>query len=875
MKKAISLLLAVVMLLSALPFAGVTAFAATSGGYNYNVRSDGTVGIGGYSGKDTALDIPSEIDGYPVTHIYDQAFQSNTSLTSVTIPDSVTNIGQATFSGCTNLISVAIGKGVTSIGISAFSSCSSLTDVTIPNSVTSIGEGAFLNCKSITTINIPSCVLKIGRLCFSGCSSLTDITVESDNENYSSQDGILFNKNKTELIQYPAGSKRFSYTIPSSVTGIGEYAFSHNTSLTSIEIPSNVTSIGDNAFYDCPNLTNVIIPNSVTNVGEYVFSTCANLTSVAIPDSFKKIFKGMFYQSRSLTSIAIPDSVKSVDEWAFHQCEALKDVYYTGTNDQWKRVSISSANGYLNNAEIHYECEAIVTAPTCTEQGYTTYSCPTCENSLICNYVDATGHNYDDGVVTKEATYTETGILTYTCQNCGDKKTGTIAKKTLATPKLSSVANAETGVKIAWGEVAGATMYRVFYKANGESGWHKAADTTSTSYTWTKAASGTKYTFTVRCVDKDGNFISNYDTVGKSITYIAAPKLLSVANVATGVTINWGKVTGAAKYRVFYKTGNSGWKKIADTTSTSYTWTKAASGTKYTFTVRCVDSSGTNFTSAYDTAGKSLTYIAAPKLSSLANTTTGVQIKWGKVTGAAKYRVFYKTGNGSWKKIADTTSTNYTWKGAKSGTKYTFTVRCVDKDGNFTSAYDTTGKSLTYVAAPKLSAIENTTTGVKITWGKATGATNYRVFYKANGESSWTKIADTTSTSYTWTKASSGTKYTFTVRCVDKDGNFISAYDTTGKSLTYVAAPKLSSVSNAATGVTIKWGKVDGAAKYRVFYKASGESSWHKAADTTSTSYTWTGAKSGTKYIFTVRCITSDGSSFTSAYDSTGKSITR
>ena len=121
---------------------------------------------------------------------------------------------------------------------------------------------------------------------------------------------------------------------------------------------------------------------------------------------------------------------------------------------------------------------------------------------------------------------------------------------------------------------------------------------------------------------------------------LATPKLSSVANAANGVTIKWGAVSGAAKYRVFYKTGSSGWKKIADTTSTSYTWTGAQNGTKYTFTVRCVSADGATFTSAYDTTGKSITYtsgqLATPKLSSVANASNGVTIQWGAVSGAAK-----------------------------------------------------------------------------------------------------------------------------------------------------------------------------------------------------------------------------------------------
>lgn len=358
---------------------------------------------------------------------------------------------------------------------------------------------------------------------------------------------------------------------------------------------------------------------------------------------------------------------------------------------------------------------------------------------------------------------------------------------TLENPKLVSVSNAATGIKVTWEKVNGAEKYRVFYKANGESTWHRAGNTASTSLTWTGAESGTKYTFTVRCIDKDGkNYTSSYDSIGKSINYIAAPKISAISNTATGVKITWGKVTGAAKYRVFYKAnGESTWHRAGNTASTSFIWTGAKSGTKYTFTVRCIDKDGNKYTSSYDNAGKSIVYIAAPKLSSVANAATGVKVTWGKVTGAVRYRVFYKkNGETTWHKAGDTTATSYTWTGAKSNTKYTFTVRCINAGGTaYTGSYDNTGKSLTYIAAPKNISAINVSTGTLISWDKVSGAAKYRVFYKANGESTWHKAGDTTSTVLTWKNAKSGVKYTFTVRCMDKSGNYISSYDNAGKAV--------------------------------------------------------------------------------------------
>ena len=685
-------ILTIAMLFSLFLFTGLTAFAATSGDYSYTVLDDGTAEITKYSGSATSLTIPSKLDGYTVTRLGRYAFSYRSSLKSVTIPNTVASISSYAFENCSSLTSISIPNSVTIIESFAFYRCTSLTSITIPNSVTTIGGSAFNSCTSLKSITIPNSVTSIGSTTFTYCQSLTSINVDSANKNYSSQDGVLFNKDKTKLVRYPNGSERNSYTIPSSVTSIGNYAFTDCEKLTSITIPNSVTSIGESSFDDCKNLTSITIPNSVRTIKDYAFSDCA-----------------------SLKSITISSSVTSIGYMAFWNCGALKDVYYSGNKEQWNKISIDGQNDCLTNATIHFSL--------------------------------------------------------------------------LDTPKVSSISNTATGVQITWGKVTGAAKYRVFYKANGESSWHKVCDTTSTSYNWTKAVSGTKYTFTVRCISSDGKtYTSAYDTIGKSITYIAAPKISSVSNTTTGVKITWGKVSGAAKYRVFYKaSGESSWHKVTDTTSTSYTWTKATSGTKYTFTVRCISSDGKTYTSAYDTTGKSITYISAPKLSSVTNTASGVQIKWAKSEGAAKYRVFYKaSGESSWHKAGDTTSTSFTWTKAQSGTKYTFTVRCLSSDGSsYTSAYDTTGKSITYIAAPQISSLTKSSSGITIKWDKVTGAEKYRVFYKEKGESSWHKVTDTTSTSCTWTGGKTGTTYVFTVRCISKDGStYTSGYDITGKSIT-------------------------------------------------------------------------------------------
>ena len=345
----------------------VCAGAERYGDFQYSVLEDDTVEITDYNGSAETVDIPKTIDGKSVTSIGKyafyycssltsitipdsvtsigaQAFDGCTSLTSVTIPDSVTEIGDYAFQNCTSLTSVTIPDSVTSIGNWAFENCTSLTNITIPDSVTSIGDWAFRDCTSLTSITIPNSVTSIGDWAFESCTSLTAIDVEAGNSNYTSVNGVLFNKDKTELICYPAGKTDKSYNIPDSVTEIDWRAFEDCTSLTSITIPDSVTSIGNWAFNGCTSLTSITIPNSVTDIDDSAFRDCTSLTSITIPNSVTEIGWYAFDGCTSLTSITIPNSVTWIGINAF-------GYYY---DNEYKKIDNFKIYCYSNTAGEQY-----------------------------------------------------------------------------------------------------------------------------------------------------------------------------------------------------------------------------------------------------------------------------------------------------------------------------------------------------------------------------------------------------------------------------------------------------------------------------------------------------------------------------------------
>ena len=375
MKRILCLSVIAAILLSLIP---ITAGAETYGDLSYSKSGGGAVGaiwitITGCNKNAVSADIPAEIDGLPVTRIGVGAFDGCTSLTSVTIPNSIERIDDNAFKDCSALTEVTIPNSVEYIGNNAFRSCSSLTGIIIPNGVTSIGDYVFKNCTNLTSVHISDTVTYVYKT-FSGCGSL-DIIVDNDNPNYCDVDGVLFNKDKTEIIAYAKDKIQPKYTIPNGVTGICGYAFNECSNLTEVNIPNGVTYIGVGAFEGCESLTSVDMPNSITDIYVDAFRDCKSLMKINIPNSVHSIGDNVFFDTAyyndernwqngvlyidnclidakddelsssytinnetrviadsaflncyGLTSVTIPDGVISIGESAFSWCYSLTSI---------------------------------------------------------------------------------------------------------------------------------------------------------------------------------------------------------------------------------------------------------------------------------------------------------------------------------------------------------------------------------------------------------------------------------------------------------------------------------------------------------------------------------------------------------------------
>lgn len=435
------------------------------GSYSYSILKDGTVEITGYdeSGGTSAV-IPSEIDGRKVTSIGWGAFQDCNGLTSVTIPNSISNIGNWAFYGC---------KG--------------LTGIIIPNSVKIIDQHAFCKCTGLKSITIPSSVEKIGTYAFLEASGLSGINVDKNNKYYSSDSqGILYDKNKTKLIQCPRGIK--SVTIPNSVKNISPRAFELCRNLTSVTIPNGVKNIGEEAFYGCTALKSVTLPNSVESIGSGAFEA-AGLTNITIPQSVKEIGTvalGFYWNGNTYEYEKVPN---------------FKISCYKGTEGEKYAKDKGFAYELLHSHSYTKVTNNI--KPTCAKSGKIVKAC-SC-GKTITTVVKATGKHVYKTVKTVKPTYTAEGYTLKKC-SCGKTvKTNVKPKLILKNPARVITAGQKKKAVVKWSEVKDATGYKVWIKTSPNGKYTAVKALKERRLVKSGLKSGKTYYFAVKAYKKIGN----------------------------------------------------------------------------------------------------------------------------------------------------------------------------------------------------------------------------------------------------------------------------------------------------------------------------------------------------------------------------------
>ena len=567
----------------------------------------------------------------------DSCFKNCTSLKNITLPDSMMSVGKSAFENCYNIKSVTFSKNLNTISPSAFKGCLSIESLNFNDNLREIGSNAFENCTSVKNVTFNNLLNTIGESAFSNCTSIEKAelssSVSSLGENSFAGCTGLKNVTLSEKLKY-----------------ISSGAFSGCSSLESIDLPDNITKIGSSSFLDCTALQNVKIGKNTTSIENYAFSGCSSLKSIEIPANVKYIWWAAFEDCTNLSSVKLNNGLQQLDNYVFYNCLNLKKIIIPASVTYLSDYSL----GYYGKNNSNYKLPDFVIVGDI--------------NSCALRYANNNGFKFEE------------------------------YKVNLSTPQITSLKNTTGGVKLQWNKVNGAYGYRLYYRpASG--GWKRFKDTTSTSFTDSSVVPNKTETYTIRCLDKDGNTISGFNSKGWSIKYVpVAPTISKLENTSSGIKLSWNKIAGVYGYRLYHKT-STGWKRFKDTTATSFTDSGVTANKTEIYTIRCIDKGG-NTVSGFNSKGWSKKYTAStPSISKLENTSGGIKLSWNKVTGAYGYRLYRKTSSG-WKRIKDTTATTYTDSAVKSGRTETYTIRCIDRNGKTVSGYNSKGWSKKYVYNP-------------------------------------------------------------------------------------------------------------------------------------------------------------------------------
>ena len=635
-----------------------------------------------------------------VTTIAQKSFSEFANLTTVSLPDTLEQIGTASFAR-TGLVSVEVPDSVMWLGMSAFYECPNLTYAKLPANLQLAAEGVFGGCENLTTIVMPQMkdleYLSYG--CFSSCHALTDL-------DWYTADRI-----------YPN-------------------LFSFSSGLVDVTIPSNVQALDSWAMAYCQNLKSIVIPASVKQMLSGVLSGCDSLTEIHfLGDAPSNVYDGDVYESL--------DGVTAT-------------AYYPADNKTWTAAVRASYGGNITWVETHiHQYDAAVTKPTCTNDGYTTYTCA-CGDSYIDNRTSPVAHTYVNGL----------------CKYCNDPQ---ISHETTVVQASSITSSGKN--QISWNAVAGAVKYELWRTASKSGTFTRLTTTSNTSYTHTGGKAGSTYYYYIIAVDANGNKSEQSNVVNR--TCDLAQPVISLSNDASSgkIKVSWEDVEGAVEYQVYRATSKTGkYTLVKTTTGNSYTNTSATAGKAYYYKVKAIaEKSAAN--SAYSEVQSRTCDLAQPEIT-LSNVASSGKIKvsWEKIDGAVSYKVYRATSKaGSYKLLKTTTDTSCTNTSVDAGKTYYYKVIAVHDNEKASSAYSKIKYRTADLPQPEVS-IALSSGKPKVSWKAVEGATEYKVYRATSKTGTYSLVKTTTNLSFKNTSAVKNKTYYYKVIAVCSNTAGNSAY---------------------------------------------------------------------------------------------------
>ena len=907
-KRILSILLAALMLLSALPLGMVdTAYAAETSG----VAAQSYYVAGGQCGDDLTWTLDSSgtltISGTGPMYNYslwdnpwcDIALRSSgisTRVVNAVVSSGVTALGERALADCGSMVSVSLPETLLTVGESCFMSSDALRSITIPNSVRSIGLGAFTACKNLLRVTLGRGLQRIGGQAFRECSSLSSIVIP---------DGVK----KIEYLTFSDCANLMEITIPHTVTVIENHAFAN------CNILSRVTFTGTRAQWNAIDMGDDNDPLLSANItfagsGPAAPSVTGGNDSQGRPTLKWKAVSGAakyeVYRARSKDGDYIKYATVTGTSYT-------NTSYIENGNTYYYKVRALDANGTAGawSSVVSVTYKQTLPAPTVTggndSQGrptlkwnavsgaakYEVYRARSKDGDYI-KYSTVTGTSYTN------TSYIESGNTYYYKVRALDAN-GTAGawssvvsvtyKQTLPAPTVTGGNDSQGRPTLKWNAVSGAAKYEVYRARSKDGDYIKYSTVTGTSYTNTSyIENGNTYYYKVRALKSDGTAGAWSSVV--SVTYkqtLPAPTVTGGNDTQGRPTLTWKAVTGAAKYEVYRaRSLNGDYIKYSTVTGTSYTNTSyIENGNTYYYKVRALKSDGT--AGAWSSI-VSVTYRAASTGTLSAPTVTGGNdaqgrptLKWKAVTGAAKYEIYRSySRDGSYSKYSTQTSTAYTNSSyLTSGTTYYYKVRALDANGNagpYSAAVSVTCRLK--LSAPSVTGGKDSQGRPTLKWNAVSGAAKYEVYRSASRSGTYTKYSTQTSTSYTNSSyLTSGTTYYYKVRALGSDGSYgpySSVASVTYRATSSAVPAEVTMGKATAQGnyITVTWDKAANAASYRVYRRVNNSSDWNVVASSVSgTSYTDWNVEPGVRYTYTVRGVAADGQTLSKTYNKTGVTV--